>query len=92
MEGEISQLGAGTILAGCYDSIAFATEPLCDLFTRGQNAAIGFHDIPVNRGHKVQTVAQLGTPTSHGCIRQRPADAKVMWGFADLGTKVDVVA
>ncbi|GGF40134.1 hypothetical protein GCM10011519_12260 [Marmoricola endophyticus] len=61
-------------------------------FTRGQNAAIGFHDIPVNRGHKVQTVAQLGTPTSHGCIRQRPADAKVMWGFADLGTKVDVVA
>jgi iron complex outermembrane receptor protein len=38
VEGEISQLGAGTILAGCYDSIAFATEPLCDLFTRGQNA------------------------------------------------------
>ena len=38
VEGEISQLGAGTILAGCYDSIAFATEPLCNLFTRGQNA------------------------------------------------------
>ncbi len=37
VEGEISQLGAGTILAGCYDSIAFATEPLCNLFTRGQN-------------------------------------------------------
>lgn len=38
VEGEISQLGAGTILAGCYDSIEFATEPLCNLFTRGQNA------------------------------------------------------
>ncbi|MCZ8370157.1 MAG: TonB-dependent receptor [Porphyrobacter sp.] len=37
VEGEISQLGAGTILAGCYDSLEFATEPLCDLFTRGQN-------------------------------------------------------
>jgi iron complex outermembrane receptor protein len=38
VEGEISQLGAGTILFGCYDSESFATEPLCDLFTRGQNA------------------------------------------------------
>lgn len=37
VEGEISQLGAGTILAGCYDSLEFATEPLCNLFTRGQN-------------------------------------------------------
>ncbi|AOL94154.1 TonB-dependent outer membrane channel [Porphyrobacter sp. LM 6] len=42
VEGEISQLGAGTILAGCYDSIAFATEPLCNLFTRGQNATAPF--------------------------------------------------
>jgi iron complex outermembrane recepter protein len=42
VEGEISQLGAGTILAGCYDSIAFATEPLCNLFTRGQNVSAPF--------------------------------------------------
>lgn len=42
VEGEISQLGAGTILAGCYDSINFATEPLCDLFTRGQNVSAPF--------------------------------------------------
>ncbi len=39
VEGEISQLGAGTILAGCYDSVSFATEPLCGLFTRGQNVS-----------------------------------------------------
>ena len=39
VEGEISQLGAGTILRGCYDSVSFATEPLCDLFTRGQNVS-----------------------------------------------------
>lgn len=37
VDGEISQLGAGTILFGCYDSENFATEPLCNLFTRGQN-------------------------------------------------------
>lgn len=61
-------------------------------FTQGKNAAIGFHDIPVDNGRQVQSVAQLGTPMSHGCIRQKPADAKRMWAFADLGTKVDVVA
>lgn len=42
VEGEISQLGAGTILFGCYDSESFATEPLCDLFNRGQNATAIF--------------------------------------------------
>lgn len=42
VEGEISQLGAGTILAGCYDSLEFATEPLCNLFTRGQNVSAPF--------------------------------------------------
>lgn len=60
-------------------------------FTRGDSgAAIGFHDIPVDDGKRVQTVAELGTPTSHGCIRQRRADAKVMWDFASLGTVVVV--
>lgn len=38
VNGEISQLGARNIIFGCYDSQQFATEPLCDLFTRGQNA------------------------------------------------------
>ncbi len=55
-------------------------------------AAIGFHDIPVDAGERVQTVGQLGTPTSHGCIRQRTADAKAMWQFAPVGTTVVVVA
>jgi lipoprotein-anchoring transpeptidase ErfK/SrfK len=40
----------------------------------------------------VQTAAELGTPTSHGCIRQRRADARAMWDFASLGTTVVVVA
>ena len=60
-------------------------------FTQGDTgAAIGFHDIPVNDGERVQTVDELGTPTSHGCIRQRTADAKAMWEFAQLGATVVV--
>ena len=62
-------------------------------FTQGDSgAAIGFHDIPVDDGERVQSVAELGTPTSHGCIRQRRADAVAMWEFARLGTAVVVVA
>ena len=60
-------------------------------FTQGDSgAAIGFHDIPVDEGERVQTVEELGEPTSHGCIRQKRSDAKAMWAFADIGTTVVV--
>ncbi|MEG3180281.1 TonB-dependent receptor domain-containing protein [Sphingomonas sp. LT1P40] len=39
VKGEIAQLGASSIIFGCYDSVSFPTDPLCDLFTRGQTAA-----------------------------------------------------
>jgi hypothetical protein len=62
-------------------------------FTQGDTgAAIGFHDIPIDEGHRVQTVAQLGTPQSHGCIRQKRPDAIALWDFAPLGTTVVVTA
>ena len=61
-------------------------------FAHGDNAAIGFHDIPVDEGRKVQSVADLGTPQSHGCIRQKRADAIALWDFAPLGTTVVVTA
>jgi lipoprotein-anchoring transpeptidase ErfK/SrfK len=62
-------------------------------FTQGDSgAAIGFHDIPVKDGRLIQTEAQLGTPMSHGCIRQRRADAIALWNFAPLGTTVVVTA
>lgn len=59
-------------------------------FTHGVNAAIGFHDIPVHDGEKVQTRRQLGTPQSHGCVRQLRKDAKALWRFAPIGTTVVV--
>lgn len=62
-------------------------------FTRGPSgAAIGFHDLPVEDGEVVQSLDQLGTPQSHGCIRQRTSDARRMWRFAPLGTTVVVTA
>jgi hypothetical protein len=62
-------------------------------FTQGDTgAAIGFHDIPIKDGQLAQTEAQLGTPLSHGCIRQRRSDAIALWNFAPLGTSVIVTA
>ncbi len=61
-------------------------------FTRGANAAIGFHSIPTKDGKPLQSVDQLGTPQSHGCIRQKMTDAERMWVFAQHGTDVVVVA
>ena len=62
-------------------------------FHHGARANIGFHDIPVNAvtGDEVQTLAELGTPLSDGCIRQDVVDAKAMWKFAPEGTLVVVL-
>ena len=61
-------------------------------FTQGNSAAIGFHDIPIADGKPVQTRAELGTPQSHGCIRQARPDAIALWDFAPIGTTVVVTA
>ena len=61
-------------------------------FAHGTRAAIGFHDIPELRGVPLQSKSQLGTPQSHGCIRQARPDAIALWDFAPTGTAVDVVA
>jgi lipoprotein-anchoring transpeptidase ErfK/SrfK len=61
-------------------------------FVRTAGLPIGFHSIPVNRrGVQIQTVEQLGTFQSLGCVRQRYEDAVVMWDFAQIGTPVVVL-
>jgi hypothetical protein len=60
-------------------------------FAHGQRAAIGFHSIPTKDDQPLQTRAQLGTPQSHGCIRQAMPNAVAMWRFASAGTTVVVV-
>ncbi|HEU4867391.1 MAG TPA: L,D-transpeptidase [Actinomycetota bacterium] len=60
-------------------------------FVRTAGLPIGFHSIPVNRrGAKIQSIEQLGTYQSLGCVRQRYEDAVVMWEFAQIGTPVIV--
>ncbi|HET6699916.1 MAG TPA: L,D-transpeptidase [Nocardioidaceae bacterium] len=61
-------------------------------FAHGEHAAIGFHDIPILDGERVQSFDELGTPQSHGCIRQRRTDAIALWHFAPIGTQVVVTA
>ena len=61
-------------------------------FARGRKLAIGFHSIPVRRdGSPLQTEAQLGTPLSHGCVRQSISDAAFLWSWAGVGTAVVVL-
>jgi lipoprotein-anchoring transpeptidase ErfK/SrfK len=63
-------------------------------FTKGCNGGnIGFHEIPTDKttGYKVQSVSQLGTPLSGGCVRQAVPDAVWMWNWAYIGTKVVVL-
>ena len=62
-------------------------------FARGRNLSIGFHTIPVRRnGTPLQSLAQLGTPRSHGCVRQNPVDAVQLWNWTPVGTTVVAVA
>jgi L,D-transpeptidase-like protein len=62
-------------------------------FTKGPSgAAIGFHTIPTKEGVPLQSEKQLGTPQSHGCIRQKEDDAVALWDFAPPGTTVVVTA
>jgi len=52
---------------------------------------IGFHEIPKKNGVPLQSVSQLGTPLSHGCVRQSTPDAIYIWDWAPIGTKVVVL-
>ena len=63
-------------------------------FAKGPETNIGFHEIPVldDTHQRAQTPAQLGIPLSDGCIRQDTADARAMFDFAPVGTKVVVTA
>jgi hypothetical protein len=62
-------------------------------FDHGDSSPLGFHTIPLDGdGHPIQTVEQLGTPLSAGCIRQAVPDAKALWRFSPIGTDVWIVA
>ena len=52
--GEVANLGGGDIVGGCYSSVDFANEPLCELFTRrttGGSTGTDFGIDQVNGGY-----------------------------------------
>ena len=62
-------------------------------FTYGNTTDVGFHGIPLESdGTPIQSESQLGTPRSHGCVRQSQATAQLLWNWASMGTKVVVIA
>lgn len=90
VKGEISQLGAANILFGCYDSESFATEPLCDLFTRGQGTTSPFSVATVadkfvniasqkNRGIDVEAIIRQDL----GSLGQLSLTAAMTWQLDD---------
>ncbi|WP_166349842.1 L,D-transpeptidase [Phytoactinopolyspora limicola] len=92
------QLPEGTyqVFSKSEDAISWTLEETMRYmvrFHRGENSNIGFHDIPVYKdsGDAAQTLSELGTPLSDGCIRQDLDDAKALWEFAPVGTDVVVV-
>ncbi len=70
-----------------------ATLRLMVRWLKTKIGAIGFHQIPIHRNNNkpYQTEDELGKRLSGGCQRQAPLDAKFMWDFADIGTKVVVL-
>ncbi len=60
-------------------------------FAWGRTLAIGFHGIPrYADGTPMQTLDQLGTFQSHGCVRQDDLKAEVLYHWAEVGTTVHV--
>jgi lipoprotein-anchoring transpeptidase ErfK/SrfK len=59
-------------------------------FARGE-WPYGFHSIPIHPDDTpLQTPAQLGTHRSGGCVRQLWDDAKTVFEWATIGTRVIV--
>jgi hypothetical protein len=61
-------------------------------FARGRRLAIGFHSIPTRRGGTpLQSLAELGTYQSAGCVRQSEDEAWMLYHWAEIGTTVVVL-
>lgn len=99
VSGRLSQPGPGSYRVysrsrHARSAVSDATMQYMVRFAHGARtgAPIGFHDIPRRfDGGYEQSVADLGKPLSAGCIRQSSGDARRLWAFAPVGTRVVVV-
>jgi len=74
VEDEVTQLGASNIVLGCYDSPNFATEPLCDLFSRNPVGSASEFNIGLVLDNYINVATQ----------KNRGVDLNVAYGH-DLG-------
>ena len=72
-----------------YEGVWFNNMTRFALGPEGGN--IGFHAIPTKNGKPLQTEEQLGSFQGSGCLRMSSKDAKFIFNFAKLGTKVVVL-
>lgn len=62
-------------------------------FAQGRTAAIGFHAVTVREnGTLVYARDELGTARTPGCVELWRNDARALWDFAPVGTRVVVTA
>lgn len=66
--------------------------PLFQMFRSG---GYGIHALPSLANDRGvfwrEALNHIGTRRSHGCIRLLPDDAKYVWNFTDVGTKMSVI-
>lgn len=60
-------------------------------YQRTAVASVGSHSLPTERGRAVQSTDDLGWPLSHGCTRLEASKARLVFGWAVLGTTVVVL-
>lgn len=60
-------------------------------YQRTAIASVGTHSLPSEGGRQVQGVEDLGWPLSHGCTRLEASKARLVFGWAGLGTTVVVL-
>ena len=98
VSGMLGQPGKGTFEvfskspASYSPEFAGVTFRYMTRFAIGRNGGnVGFHEIPTKNGKPMQTVEALGTFNGSGCLRSSTQDARFIYQWATLGTKVVVV-
>jgi lipoprotein-anchoring transpeptidase ErfK/SrfK len=98
VSGMLRQPGKGTFKVFSKSRASFSPEfagvtfRFMTRFAIGRNGGnVGFHEIPLRYGKLMQTVDELGAFKGSGCLRSSTQDARFIYRWATLGTKVVVV-
>ena len=98
VSGMLGQPGKGTFRVFSKSPTSYSPEfagvtfRFMTRFAIGRNGGnIGFHEIPSRNSKPMQTVDELGAFKGSGCLRSSTQDARFIYQWATLGTKVVVV-